>query len=51
MVASTLLIHYSLFYGGSKFSEFRNPFVCYADISPNRGITPALSFINLIMPC
>ena len=28
--------------GGGKFSEFRHPFVCFADISPNRGITPAL---------
>ena len=25
---------------GAKFSEFGHPFVCFADISPNRGITP-----------
>ena len=25
---------------GAKFSEFGHPFVCFADISPIRGITP-----------
>ena len=25
---------------GAKFSEFGHPFVCFADVSPNRGITP-----------
>ena len=25
---------------GAKFSEFGHPFVCFADISPNRGIAP-----------
>ena len=25
-----------------EFSEFRHPFVCYADFSPVRGITPPL---------
>ena len=28
---------------GAKFSEFGHPFVCFADISPNRGITPPYS--------
>ena len=35
---------------GAKFSEFGHPFVCFADISPIRGITPPYpeKFIPLI---
>ena len=36
--------------GGSKFSEFRHPFVCFANISPFRGITPALLYYNRHFP-
>ena len=34
LLAKTLLSLRDIF-----FSEDRNPFVCFADISPNRGIT------------
>ena len=35
---------------GAKFSEFGHPFVCFADISPNRGITPPYSMKTDISP-
>ena len=38
------------FAAGAKFSEFGHPFVCFADISPNRGITPPYFIITDISP-
>ena len=38
------------FAAGAKFSEFGHPFVCFADISPIRGITPPYLPASAIIP-